>query len=154
MWTISTWATHYSHLSYLRVPPEQDTGLSPSHTTQQPINAPHLAETQIAFFHCLPVRHMSFSETIWRRVCLQRHTRMRKFQGLPTQACAHVCCGDMKTCWFQGCSEAPQLVSEVTSRFIWSHDRQSFSLCLPISGCFSSSWTAAAFLFIKTDPLL
>lgn len=62
-------------------------GISLAHATQWPINALHLAQTQIAFFHWLPVPHTSFSETIRRAVCLERRTGSRKFQGLPTQTC-------------------------------------------------------------------
>lgn len=37
-------------------------GISLAPETQQNINAPHLAQTQIAFFHRLPVLHTSFLE--------------------------------------------------------------------------------------------
>lgn len=54
-----------------RGPAEQEMGISLAHATQRPINALHLAQTQIAFFHCLPVHHTSFSETLQRAVCLE-----------------------------------------------------------------------------------
>lgn len=94
--TISTPTFYHPHLpSNLRVPAEQEMGISMALVIQQPINGLHLAGTQIAFFHCLPVWHTAFPETIRRAVSLERGTRLRKFHGLPTQACVLVLC-----CWY------------------------------------------------------
>lgn len=91
--TISTLTLYYPHLlSNLRVPAEQEMGISVALAIQQPINGLHLARTQIAFFHCLPVCHTSFSETVRRAVCLERCAGLRKFHGLPTQACVWALC--------------------------------------------------------------
>lgn len=70
--------------------PSRERGISLTQETQWHINALHLAETQIAFFHWLPVRHTSFSEAVRRAVCLERRTVLRKFRGLPTRAWVHV----------------------------------------------------------------
>lgn len=134
-------------------------GISLALATQQPINALHLALTQIAFFHWLPVCHTSFSETVRRAVCLERRTGLRKFQGLPTHACVCVL-------WWWKILRLFGLIGACKPNHFLSYPfnssvRSSFSKLLPISDCYwqrrfsisKETRTAVSKSIVATQPL-